>query len=51
MLSKGWEYAVDFPAQYYPKSFISACVRRRKWTRIRVFNEYNKFIKVLLFFN
>lgn len=28
-----WQYAVDFPATYYPDRFFSACVRRRRWCR------------------
>ncbi|XP_066251035.1 tectonin beta-propeller repeat-containing protein isoform X2 [Euwallacea similis] len=29
----GWTYAVDFPAQYYPKKQWKSCVRRRLWVR------------------
>ncbi|XP_066293154.1 tectonin beta-propeller repeat-containing protein 1-like isoform X1 [Branchiostoma lanceolatum] len=31
----GWQYAVDFPAQYGPKKRWNSCVRRRKWIRYR----------------
>ena len=33
--SDGWTYAVDFPAEYYPKKSFTSCVRRRKWIRYR----------------
>ena len=45
-VSEGWEYAVDFPNHYRPKFFMTACVRRRKWMRNRLFTNYKKFIQV-----
>lgn len=44
---KGWEYAIDFPATYHPNPSVSSFVRRRKWTRNRIFVTYNQFIKVI----
>ena len=44
--SEGWEFAVDFPNHYKPKCFMTACVRRRKWMRNRLFTNYKKFIQV-----
>jgi hypothetical protein len=44
--SKGWEYAFNFLNKFYPKFFASAFVRRRKWSRIRTFNTFRKFIPV-----
>ncbi len=45
-MQQGWEYAYDFPTKYYPNPFATACVRRKKWMRTRIFNAYNKFVKV-----
>ena len=45
-MSDGWEYATDFPANYYPSFFLTSCVRRKKWTRMRRFMACNKFIHV-----
>lgn len=31
----GWEYAVDFPANFSPDKKWNSCVRRRRWIRYR----------------
>jgi hypothetical protein len=45
-LKKGWEYAIDFPTDFRQQFFPLACVRRRKWTRTRIFKEYDQFLNV-----
>ena len=32
---EGWQYAVDFPAQYTPDMKFTSCVRRRRWVKFR----------------
>ena len=39
----GWTYAVDFPAEYYPKKGFTSCVRRRKWIRHRRYVAVNSW--------
>jgi len=42
----GWTYAVDFPAEYYPKKGFTSCVRRRKWIRHRKYVATNSWSAV-----
>ena len=42
----GWTYAVDFPAEYYPKKGFTSCVRRRKWIRHRRYVANNSWSAV-----
>lgn len=42
----GWTYAVDFPAQYYPKKQWKSCVRRRLWVRSRRYSAMNSWCAI-----
>ena len=42
----GWTYAVDFPAEYYPKKGFTSCVRRRRWLRHRKYVATNSWSSV-----
>ena len=42
----GWTYAVDFPAQYYPKKQWKSCVRRRLWVRTRRYAAMNSWCAI-----
>lgn len=42
----GWTYAVDFPAQYYPKKQWKSCVRRRLWVRYRRYSAINSWCAI-----
>jgi tectonin beta-propeller repeat-containing protein 1 len=42
----GWTYAIDFPAEYYPKKGLTSCVRRRKWVRHRRYVATNSWSAV-----
>ena len=39
---EGWQYAVDFPAQYTPDMKFTSCVRRRRWIKFRFQPSYYK---------
>lgn len=42
----GWTYAVDFPAQYYPKKQWTSYVRRRLWVRNRKYSAMNSWCAI-----
>lgn len=42
----GWTYAVDFPAQFYPKKQWTSCVRRRLWVRSRKYAAMNSWCAI-----
>lgn len=42
----GWTYAVDFPAQYYPKKQWKSYVRRRLWVRSRKYSAMNSWCAI-----
>lgn len=42
----GWTYAVDFPAQYYPKKQWTSYVRRRLWVRSRKYSALNSWCAI-----
>ncbi|XP_022901913.1 tectonin beta-propeller repeat-containing protein isoform X3 [Onthophagus taurus] len=42
----GWMYAVDFPANYYPKKQWKSCVRRRLWVRTRRYAAMNSWCAI-----
>lgn len=42
----GWTYAVDFPAQYYPKKQWKSCVRRRLWARTAKYCAMNSWCAI-----
>lgn len=35
MDGEGWEYAVDWDAPFWPRVYVHAMVRRRRWVRLR----------------
>ncbi|KAH9513017.1 Tectonin beta-propeller repeat-containing protein 1 [Bulinus truncatus] len=43
---EGWQYAVDFPREYFPEKHWNSFVRRRKWIRFRRFSSTNKWAKI-----
>lgn len=43
----GWQYAVDFPAQYTPGIKFTSCVRRRRWVKYRKFIATNRWAQIL----
>lgn len=42
----GWEYAVDFPANFSPEKKWNSCVRRRRWIRYRRYTAQGSWAKV-----
>uniref|UniRef100_A0A3Q3GQ88 Tectonin beta-propeller repeat-containing protein 1 n=1 Tax=Labrus bergylta TaxID=56723 RepID=A0A3Q3GQ88_9LABR len=44
----GWEYAVDFPANFSPDKKWNSCVRRRRWIRYRRYIAQGTWAKVPL---
>ncbi|XP_050309364.1 tectonin beta-propeller repeat-containing protein isoform X2 [Anthonomus grandis grandis] len=42
----GWTYAVDFPAQFYPKKQWKSCVRRRLWVRTAKYCAMNSWCAI-----
>uniref|UniRef100_A0A3Q3VZQ2 Peroxin/Ferlin domain-containing protein n=1 Tax=Mola mola TaxID=94237 RepID=A0A3Q3VZQ2_MOLML len=42
----GWEYAVDFPANFSPDKKWNSCVRRRRWIRYRRYIAQGTWAKV-----
>lgn len=42
----GWTYAIDFPAQYYPKKQWKSYVRRRLWVRSRKYSAMNSWCAI-----
>lgn len=43
---QGWEYAVDFPANFSPEKKWNSCVRRRRWIRYRRYTAQGTWAKV-----
>lgn len=43
---QGWEYAVDFPANFSPDKKWNSCVRRRRWIRYRRYTAQGSWAKV-----
>lgn len=43
---QGWEYAVDFPANFSPDKKWNSCVRRRRWIRYRRYIAQGTWAKV-----
>lgn len=43
---QGWEYAVDFPANFSPDKKWNSCVRRRRWIRYRRYTAQGTWAKV-----
>ncbi|KAG7267616.1 hypothetical protein CRUP_027819 [Coryphaenoides rupestris] len=44
----GWEYAVDFPANFSPEKKWNSCVRRRRWIRYRRYTAQGSWAKIPL---
>uniref|UniRef100_A0A1A7X5Q0 Tectonin beta-propeller repeat-containing protein 1 n=2 Tax=Iconisemion striatum TaxID=60296 RepID=A0A1A7X5Q0_9TELE len=44
----GWEYAVDFPANFSPDKKWNSCVRRRRWIRYRRYTAQGTWAKIPL---
>ncbi|XP_077388512.1 tectonin beta-propeller repeat-containing protein 1 isoform X2 [Festucalex cinctus] len=44
----GWEYAVDFPANFSPDKKWNSCVRRRRWIRYRRYTAQGSWAKIPL---
>ncbi|XP_062294027.1 tectonin beta-propeller repeat-containing protein 1 isoform X2 [Scomber scombrus] len=44
----GWEYAVDFPANFSPDKKWNSCVRRRRWIRYRRYIAQGTWAKIPL---
>uniref|UniRef100_UPI0037E95D12 tectonin beta-propeller repeat-containing protein 1 n=1 Tax=Semicossyphus pulcher TaxID=241346 RepID=UPI0037E95D12 len=44
----GWEYAVDFPANFSPDKKWNSCVRRRRWIRYRRYIAQGSWAKIPL---
>ncbi|KAJ0057955.1 hypothetical protein NL108_007171, partial [Boleophthalmus pectinirostris] len=44
----GWEYAVDFPANFSPDKKWNSCVRRRRWIRYRRYIAPGSWAKIPL---
>ncbi|KAM9780644.1 tectonin beta-propeller repeat-containing protein 1 [Neosynchiropus ocellatus] len=44
----GWEYAVDFPANFSPDKKWNSCVRRRRWIRYRRYVAQGSWAKIPL---
>ncbi|XP_056143993.1 tectonin beta-propeller repeat-containing protein 1 [Lampris incognitus] len=44
----GWEYAVDFPANFSPDKKWNSCVRRRRWIRYRRYVAQGTWAKIPL---
>ncbi|XP_061160008.1 tectonin beta-propeller repeat-containing protein 1 isoform X1 [Syngnathus typhle] len=44
--SGGWEYAVDFPANFSPDKKWNSCVRRRRWIRYRRYTAQGTWAKI-----
>ncbi|KAM9394301.1 tectonin beta-propeller repeat-containing protein 1 [Pholidichthys leucotaenia] len=44
----GWEYAVDFPANFCPDKKWNSCVRRRRWIRYRRYIAQGTWAKIPL---
>uniref|UniRef100_A0A3P9L6E1 Tectonin beta-propeller repeat-containing protein 1 n=1 Tax=Oryzias latipes TaxID=8090 RepID=A0A3P9L6E1_ORYLA len=44
----GWEYAVDFPANFSPEKKWNSCVRRRRWIRYRRYTAQGTWAKIPL---
>ncbi|XP_077590084.1 tectonin beta-propeller repeat-containing protein 1 [Stigmatopora nigra] len=44
----GWEYAVDFPANFTPDKKWNSCVRRRRWIRYRRYTAQGNWAKIPL---
>lgn len=44
----GWEYAVDFPANFSPDKKWNSCVRRRRWIRYRRYTAPGSWAKIPL---
>ncbi|XP_030592180.1 tectonin beta-propeller repeat-containing protein 1 [Archocentrus centrarchus] len=44
----GWEYAVDFPANFFPDKKWNSCVRRRRWIRYRRYIAQGTWAKIPL---
>ncbi|KAM8844684.1 tectonin beta-propeller repeat-containing protein 1 isoform 1-T2 [Spinachia spinachia] len=42
----GWEYAVDFPANFTPDKKWNSCVRRRRWIRYRRYTAQGTWAKI-----
>nr|XP_061830301.1 tectonin beta-propeller repeat-containing protein 1-like isoform X3 [Nerophis lumbriciformis] len=42
----GWEYAVDFPANFSPDKKWNSCVRRRRWIRYRRYIAQGSWAKI-----
>lgn len=45
---QGWEYAVDFPANFSPDKKWNSCVRRRRWIRYRRYVAQGSWAKVCM---
>ena len=43
---QGWEYSVDFPANFSPDKKWNSCVRRRRWIRYRRYVAQGSWAKV-----
>ncbi|KAK7003701.1 tectonin beta-propeller repeat-containing protein 1-like isoform X1 [Biomphalaria glabrata] len=43
---EGWQYAVDFPREYFTEKHWNSFVRRRKWIRFRRFSATNVWVKI-----
>ncbi|KAJ7989723.1 hypothetical protein DPEC_G00307480 [Dallia pectoralis] len=43
-----WEYAVDFPANFFPEKKWNSCVRRRRWIRDRRYKASGLWTKIPL---
>ncbi|XP_061604739.1 tectonin beta-propeller repeat-containing protein 1 [Phyllopteryx taeniolatus] len=44
----GWDYAVDFPANFSPDKKWNSCVRRRRWIRYRRYTAQGTWAKIPL---
>lgn len=47
---QGWEYAVDFPANFSPDKKWNSCVRRRRWIRYRRYIAQGTWARVCTLF-